>query len=109
MKLHRNIYKWGETETIIVEDGDGFIKIQYDNDLPENGFIESLSVISGKRCMGIGNLLLRAAELKITEKGKKYARLYVEKDTWLVDWYLRNGYSIAGEVDETYLDMIKKL
>lgn len=109
MKIHRNIYKWGESETIVVEDGDGFIKIQYDNDLPENGFIESLSVISGKRRMGMGKLLLKAAELKIAEKGKKYARLYVEKDTWLVDWYLRNGYNIAGEVDEIYFDMIKEL
>lgn len=109
MKIHRNTYKWGESETIIVENGDGFIKIQYDNNFPEDGLIESLSVISGKRRMGMGKLLLKAAELKITEKGKKYARLYVEKDTWLVDWYLRNGYNIDGEIDEIYFDMIKEL
>lgn len=101
---------WGTTITVLPRDFCGSVQVDL-TDGYLDGYIGSLCVHPEARNQGHGNALLAEAERIIKEHGRNDATLYVEKDSWLVDWYKRLGYEIVENTSghEQYYTMGKKL
>lgn len=107
--LHVNNWYWGETHTIISEDGKGVVDVQFDNTMPNVAFIKGLSVFVGERKKGLGTRLMHHAHEEGRAMGKEFAQLCANKEqNWLVDWYKELGYKILYS-DEHEYTMIKSL
>lgn len=85
--------------SIIVDviDGDkenGWIKVNY-----EYGefIIHTLHVQDEEKKKGTGKFLLESSEKIIRTFGGKIAVLYVVENSWMEDWYKRNGYEVSNK------------
>lgn len=109
MITHKNQWWWGISETLIAQNGVGVVEIQFDNDMPNVGYIKGLSVLENYRKSGLGTELLKACEKKAREKKMKFLQLDVEQDKeWLKEWYKRLGFEILSREKNVYV-MIKSL
>ena len=93
---HENTWPWGESTIIITSDGCGTITVQFDKFFEDEAFITSLSVHKSKRNKGYGSTLLKEAERYALERGMKKVALRADKNNWVYDWYIRNGYKKDG-------------
>lgn len=100
--IHHNYWYWGESFTIVIDNGNGIVNIQIDNDNPKRGCISGLSVIDNLRNKGLGNALLSEAENLAIELELTEVYLYAKKDSFTVDWYKRRGY-IKDKARNKYL------
>lgn len=76
-----------------------FAFYQYDNDTI---YLSSLFVRESDRKCGYGSKILKAAEEVAETFGISKIRLKVESNTWMEEWYKKNGYeylSAEGEYD----------
>ena len=78
--LHVNNWYWGETHTIISEDGKGKIDVQFDNTMPNVSFITGLSVFVDERKKGLGTRLMHHAHEEGRAMGKEFAQLRANKE-----------------------------
>lgn len=99
---HDNNWYWGDTTTIITTDSLGMVELQYDNKYPSIAFIRGLSVHYSARKGGIGNALLDLCKKEAIKRGKKFLQLNVQKDSWLVQWYERRGFTTIFEDDNEF-------
>lgn len=101
---------WGKTIKIITDDGLGTIRISSDKDKPAQVMIDSFSVANEARGKGIGKQLLAEAERKTKETWPFASKiiLYAEKNSWVVGWYIRNGYKKLNYDKHEFL-MYKKI
>lgn len=107
--IHVNNWYWGETHTIISEDGKGKIDVQFDNTMPNVAFITGLSVFVDERKKGLGTRLMHHAHEEGREMGKEFAQLRANKEQkLLVAWYKDLGYKVLYS-DEHEYTMIKIL
>lgn len=99
MKLitHKNTWWWGTSYTIITDNGKATIELAITTDRPDCGYIRSLMVHKSVRREGIGNALLMFVEDKARKLRLEQVYLTCRKNTFLVDWYQRYGYTIYDE------------
>ena len=90
--IHHNYWHWGESYYIILDNGNGTITMQIDNDDKTLGYISSLSVTDSARNKGQGNDLLNACEELAKSLNIKELYLSAEKKSWVFKRYKRHGY-----------------
>ena len=99
MKIHNNQWIWGESHTIILDNGNALCKVSIEKIVPSIAFLSDLSVVKEARRKGWGKTLMLAAERIAREKGAKEIRLVVNAPQWTADWYGRLGYEYIGLTD----------
>ena len=97
MILHNNKWQWGDSYTIIEEDGMGMIEFDVTKDEPEVAYVKGLSVFRTHRLHGLGNRLLDEALQEAKKRGCKYAWLHASKEDFVFKWYLRRGFKYYGD------------
>lgn len=70
---------------------------------------KSIKVDSCKRRKGYGNELLNTLENIARNLGCDSCTLWVNKYTWMHDWYKRKGYEDFDDYDEQFIWMYKQL
>ena len=100
--IHNNQWYWGNTLTIIRCDGMASVELQCDNKYPTVAFIKGLIVHDTCRNQGVGNKMLDACFSEAIKLNKLFLQLNVLKDSWLVGWYERKGFTIIYEDDNEY-------
>jgi len=105
--IHHNYWYWGESYYIILDNGNGMITLQIDNDNKTFGWISNLSVFDKARKKGLGNRLLK--ECENLAKDLKLQKIYLtaEKDSFVFDWYKRKGF-IKDKYRNKYLYRLAK-
>jgi len=97
-----------DTLTIIEKEGKSFVQVYWYHDDPLSFYIASLYVTDTKK--GLGNNLLDLCEDLGRELSKKDSYLWVEKNSWMHEWYLRRGYTDYKDHEkENYIWMRKLL
>lgn len=91
--IHHNYWYWGETYYIILDNGNGTVTIQIDNDNNTSGCITCLSVTDNVRNKGLGNKLIQECKKLAKELGLEEIYLTAEKDSFVFDWYKRKGFN----------------
>lgn len=108
--VHKNIWTWGESNIIISDDAFGTVTVQFFNDEPNSAYITSLSVYSNARNKGLGKLLLHEAEKMAKERpGIDEITICCDKNSFVYDWYIREGYDDTGIILFGYGDSAVEL
>lgn len=84
---------------IIEKCGKSLCRIYWFSDNNDNIYIDNLSVENKYRNKGLASELLDLF-IMISEELKIDSYLWVEKDTWMIDWYEKKGYVYHGEYKE---------
>lgn len=79
----------------------------YEDD-PSTCILTHLLVDEDYRKKGYGTKALEQAEMIAKDLGCNVVQLMVETDSWIHDWYLRQGYEFLKD-DTTYTWLCKKL
>lgn len=77
---------------IMAKNGHSFARIYWFYDDEYKIYFEGLSVSPEFRKLGLGNKLLSIFEDIAKKLLFKNLLLFVKKDSWLFDWYVRKGY-----------------
>ena len=72
-------------------------------------YLKELSVKASCRKQGIGTRLQELREDISIQMGMKFSCLWVDKFSWMHEWYSRRGYSYISEKDGDYIWMRKEL
>ena len=88
---HDNLWWWGKSSTLILDNGKGMIEVSVENDLPDAACIQSLMVHESVRQQGIADALLTLAEETAKQLGCEQVYLCARKGTFLIPWYERRG------------------
>lgn len=97
-----------ETLSIIEKNKKSFVQVYWYHDDPLSIYISSLYVTDTHK--GLANELLNICEDLGRELGMYDAYLWVDKNTWMHDWYLRRGYVDYKDHDkEDFIWMVKPL
>lgn len=107
--IHHNYWYWGESHIIVIDNGNGIVNMQIDNDNPKRGYISGLSVVNNVRNNGLGNILLCECEKLAIELELSEVCLYAEKDSFTFDWYKRHGYIKDRYRNKNLYRLIKQL
>lgn len=100
--IHNNQWYWGNTITLIRFDGMASVELLCDDKYPTVAFVKGLIVHETCRKQGIGNKMLDACFSEAIKLNKLFLQLNVLKDSWLVKWYERKGFTIIYEDDNEY-------
>lgn len=104
---------WPDMVSLMVMEKDGRAMVHFYkyHDDPSTLFLSDLSVDPEHRKQGIGNLILNIAEDVARQTGADSISLWVEKDSWMSEWYQRKGYQFWSEKDgqENNVWLIKNL
>ena len=95
--FHINTTFFGEIATIILENGYAYVMVSRLKDEPDVAVIHDLAVHEEKRRKGLGTELLEEACKAAKEMGAKAVRLSVLPDSWVEQWYKKNGFADIGE------------
>lgn len=107
--IHENIWWWGKTYDIILDNGKGIVELQLEDDTPLTAYIRGLSVTLSARQNGLGRKLLTTCEDIAVLKNKKFLMLSVDKkNIWLTEFYKKIGFEITRS-DENEFQMTKIL
>lgn len=71
--------------------------------------LSNLFVEESLRNKGIALKLQEEREILARSLNKKWAYLWVKKDSWMMEWYKRRGYVFYRKKDETQIWMRKRL
>ena len=105
---HINSTYYGQTATIIIEDGYAYVMVTIMRNNPEDAIIHDLVVHQDRRGEGLGRELLDEAVEMAGAMGAKVAILSVEPGSWLEEWYGRHGFKDTGAT-ETVFDVEHKV
>ena len=109
MIVHRNIWNWGRSDTIILAEGRAFCHVSIENDVPGAAWLSGVSVYEPSRGKGLGNHLLQAAEENARERGAKTICLWANLNDWPIEWYKRKGYVFSRlNVEGGHMALLKK-
>ncbi len=97
---HDNLWWWGKSSTLILDNGKGMIEVSVENDLPDAACIQSLMVHESVRQQGIADALLTLAEETAKQLGCEQVYLCARKGTFLIPWYERRGYNVYDDNPE---------
>ena len=107
--VHKNIWTWGNSNIVITSDGTGTCTVQFFEDEPEIAYITGLSVHESVRKQGIGKQLLHECEKIAKENKKKILKIHCDKNTFVYDWYIREGFTDTGIIVIGYGDTVIEL
>ena len=94
---HTASQDWGHSRVTVESDGQGSIRLyQYNDDL-STVYVCDLHVSEFERRKGVGMALLKNSENYGRAIGAAKIRLWVKKDSWMHNWYLRLGYSFLDD------------
>lgn len=85
---------------IMEESGKGFARIYWYLDDPNSIYLDSLIVSENFRKLGLGRTLQELREGIGVFRLAKYSYLWVEKDSWMGEWYKRREYSYYKEYEQ---------
>jgi GNAT superfamily N-acetyltransferase len=92
--LHYKHEYWGFSIFLMEAGGIAFGRVYWYSDDKDTIYLEGLSVDANFRQSGIGNILLnKLEEIGRNSRPSKFICLWVEKDSWMHEWYKRHGYS----------------
>lgn len=106
--IHHNYWYWGESYYIILDNGNGCVTLQIDNDDKTSGCISGLSVSKKARNNGLGNILLKECEKLAKKLGLNEIYLSAEKTSFVFEWYKRKGF-IKDKYRNKYLYRLTKM
>jgi len=98
---HLQVLDWGEYFHIIERGGLAICSAYIFNDNDEALYIEGLSVNECIRKRKMGTILLDMYEILAIEMKRRYILLFVQKGSWVEEWYLRRGFVYHSD----YIDM----
>ena len=107
--IHKNIWCWGRTHTIVIRSGHGLVSVSVENDNPSVAIIHGLSVTEDYRGLGTGRTLIWEAEQEAREMGASQVSLATEPDSWLEKWYKRLGYEFNSYDEDNLIVLLKNL
>lgn len=101
--------KYNTTLHILHKDGIAYVRIYTDVDSDQVLYIDSLSVSEIERGKGIATKLLNIHH-GIAKYINRVSMLFVEKNSWMYEWYGRNGYEYYSDYpdQEGSVWMVKK-
>ena len=115
-KKHKFIYhcdreSWGKEIYIMEQRGKAFGRIYWNNDDKTTAYLAGLSVEMSSRKQGIGTELQELRESMAMGSGATITCLWVEKGTWMHEWYKRRGYKDCEDYEglENHIWMRKDL
>lgn len=108
---HFTSESWGDAILIMEENGNAFARLYWYSDDNTTVYLDRLSVDVKVRKKGYGTELQKLREDIGILLGAKFSCLWVRKDTWMYEWYLRRGYEdwILHEQEKDSIWMRKKL
>jgi len=86
-----------------------FGRIYQYNDDNTSVYFEGIKVDIAFRRQGLGTILLQMLELFGKCLGASYSYLWVEKNTWIYEWYKRNGYSYFKDHEDVNFIWMSKI
>ena len=89
---HFTIASWGSSILIMEKSGKAFSRIYWYNDDNTTVYLDYLSVDEDIRRKGIGTIMQVMREKIGITLGATTSCLWVNKNTWMHDWYKRRGY-----------------
>ncbi len=96
-------------EEVFVHIEHGICRLTFDRKCQDVCFFSTLVVNESSRQKGVGKQLLQAAELIAKRNNCIRISLQVENNSWMKDWYKREGYEvIADGYDEGMIIMSKE-
>ena len=107
--IHKNVWTWGQTHTIVYLGGVGLVNISIEDDNRDVATIHGLSVLPEARGKGNGTKLLKLAEKEALEMGASRICLATEPDSWIESWYKRLGYEFDSYNEDNLILLIKIL
>lgn len=90
--IHRNIWRWGRKDTIVIADGRALCQLSVEDENPAVAHLSDVIVLESARGYGLGNDLLEAAKEHAREMGAKMLCLWADPEQWMVEWYKRHGF-----------------
>ncbi|MEE1248393.1 MAG: GNAT family N-acetyltransferase [Lachnospiraceae bacterium] len=80
------------------------------SDEPEMIYLSNVFVDKDSRGKGLGNDILRKAEVEARKMGGAYLRLKCLSTAWVHEWYEKHGFSdLSVDQDANYFWMEKKI
>ena len=90
--FHQFKSDWGDSILIMEKEGKAFARIYCFNDDNTTIYLDWLSVNEDARRQGIGTELQEIREKMGINFGAQISCLWVDKDSWMHEWYQRRGY-----------------
>lgn len=91
--IHPAKHDWGYSILFMLQTGGAFARLYWYEDDDKNVYLDMLSVIPDIQNHGWGKLLQQVRENVGRALGFQKSNLWVKKDTWMHEWYIRRGYS----------------
>ena len=107
--IHKNNWRWGRGDIIVISDGRGLCTVSVENDNPAVAYLSGVSVWEPVRGYGLGNDLLNKAKEHAREMGAKKLVLWVDPNDWPFEWYKRNGFIECKNHVDGLVQMEKEL
>lgn len=108
--FHLRNDSWGTTIYIMEMRGRAYARVYWMYDEIKVIYLEGLSVNESIRRKGIGKLLQEIREDIGRIIGANTAYLWVKKDSWMHEWYIRRGYvDYKNYIDDSDSIWMKKL
>ena len=95
--FHYSNEHWGEDMYIMKKDGLAMCRVYMFHDNQRELFISELSVDPLIRQSGWGTKLIETFHLIAKESNREFTYLFVDKNSWMYNWYSKMGYSYHSE------------
>ena len=107
---HINNESWGVSTFIMEKNGNAMAHCYYYNDCKEVIYLDTLNVSEEYRRQRLGTKLQEIREDIGRSVGAKKSMLFVDKNSWMREWYKRRGYIDEEECENPdFIWMEKKL
>ena len=99
MIIHKNKYPWGDSVSIITENGCAKVEMTFENVNPGVCYLSGLSVIPEKRLHGLGTFLIKECEKYCKLHNIFRIDLHLVQDPGVLKFYYKLGYKTITEED----------
>lgn len=96
MVIHDERSFWGRTVVIVLDGGYALAMVSMMDGDESVATIHDIMVHIDRRGIGLGSLLLEQAVETARLMGAQTAKLAVDPDSWMCDWYKRHGFKEVG-------------
>lgn len=104
---HISMCDWGVFIYIMEKKGSSFARLYWYHEDMSNVYLDSMSVNEEARRKGLGTKMQEIREKIGVQLGFSTSHLWVEKDSWMNEWYKRRGYKngkiYKGEKNVTWM------